>query len=1030
MRILSVRSLTRATAAAAFLSCAEAPTAPEIVNPRVILHGGAALVERPAVVISQIYGAGGNANAVLRNDFVELFNPGSAPVVMTNWVLAYASSVGNFSAFNRVTFSGTIQPYSYFLIQLAGGSNGEPLPVTPNVASTSINLSATTGKLVLLSSSIALSTACPVDAVVVDRLAFGSGTGAGSCVTEWTSRSPAPSTSNAVIRNANGCAYSGSPAVDFTAASPNPRNATSPAVSPCAGGPTGPTIDSVAILSGDDTLNIGETSSFAAAAYASNAVVAEAVIAWTTNPSAVASVSSAGLVTALAAGQTTLTASSGGKSATRTIVVQAAPRVVSPIQLHINELMGDPANAESASWGEWFEVHNTGSEDVNLQGWRILSGGNGQPAHTISQSVIVPAGGYAVLGRGFDFNRNGGVAIDYNYFVGSASTIWLDNNDYLVLLDGAQALVDSLSWGSLPRGVTKGLRPGVAPVTNADAAAWGFSTTTFGDGDYGTPKAANTGLGDVAPIVSANRITTSGRETADTLPVGFEDQLFATLRSPTDVVIPTSFAWSSLTPDIISVDARGVIRGVAAGTGTVRVMAEDGTGRNVRFVVKEFLASTAAYGDAAEFGLPVDADASDDFLVARREYTSSWNGGRGIPNWVAYNLTGDHIVPGQERCDCFTFDAELESAGFPRYSTADYTGAGAAAGAGIDRGHLARSFDRTVGQLDNARTFYFSNIIPQFSDNNQGPWAQHENYLGDLAEAQNKELTIFAGASGAIGTVKNEGIITIPAWTWKVSVIAPRGTRLEDVRDYRDLQVIAVVMPNAPGIRNVNWQASYVVTADSVERLSGYRFLSALPAKTRRALVTGTQPPLASIAAAAGIEGAPTSFSAAASIDPNGSIVSYAWDFGDGSVGSGATPTHEYEFFGNYPVRLIITDNDGFADTVFSDVDVAQATPAQASTQVADEIEALLTGFDALPSALRSASTSSTLGRGEAQSLRTKVRAIQASLGRDNSNSLLGQLGALENEIEALVRSGRLEAERARPVLNAIVRLRRSTLQG
>jgi chitodextrinase len=263
-----------------------------------------------------------------------------------------------------------------------------------------------------------------------------------------------------------------------------------------------------------------------------------------------------------------------------------------------------------------------------------------------------------------------------------------------------------------------------------------------------------------------------------------------------------------------------------------------------------------------------------------------------------------------------------------------------------------------------------------------------------------------------VGTVKGEGLITIPAWTWKVSVIASRGTRLEDVRDYRDLQVVAVVMPNAPGIRNANWQTEYVVTADSVERLSGYRFLTALPEKTRRALLTGTQPPLASIAPAAGLEGESVAFDAAGSVDPNGSIVSYAWDFGDGTTATGAAATHTYKFFGNYTARLIVTDNDGLADTVSSTVQVAQVSQAQGVAQVA-------AAATALEPSLRN--------RGEVFLLRVKVRALEASLARDRNLLLLGQVRVLETALEAMVRSGRLSTAAAQPTLDALTRLRRAT---
>jgi chitodextrinase len=56
-------------------------------------------------------------------------------------------------------------------------------------------------------------------------------------------------------------------------------------------------------------------------------------------------------------------------------------------------------------------------------------------------------------------------------------------------------------------------------------------------------------------------------------------------------------------------------------------------------------------------------------------------------------------------------------------------------------------------------------------------------------------------------------------------------------------------------------------------------------------------------------------FSGTTSSDPDGSIASYAWAFGDGSTGSGATPAHSYAGVGTYTVTLAVTDNGGFTAT-------------------------------------------------------------------------------------------------------------------
>lgn len=60
-----------------------------------------------------------------------------------------------------------------------------------------------------------------------------------------------------------------------------------------------------------------------------------------------------------------------------------------------------------------------------------------------------------------------------------------------------------------------------------------------------------------------------------------------------------------------------------------------------------------------------------------------------------------------------------------------------------------------------------------------------------------------------------------------------------------------------------------------------------------------------------GAVGASISFSSAGSFDPDGTIQSYAWDFGDGTSGTGAAPTHTYASAGTFTVSLTVTDDSG-----------------------------------------------------------------------------------------------------------------------
>jgi PKD repeat protein len=65
-------------------------------------------------------------------------------------------------------------------------------------------------------------------------------------------------------------------------------------------------------------------------------------------------------------------------------------------------------------------------------------------------------------------------------------------------------------------------------------------------------------------------------------------------------------------------------------------------------------------------------------------------------------------------------------------------------------------------------------------------------------------------------------------------------------------------------------------------------------------------------------------FSASSSADPDGSIATYAWTFGDGGTATGMTPTHTYAQVGTYTARLTVTDNRGGTDADQVTIEVAR----------------------------------------------------------------------------------------------------------
>lgn len=190
-------------------------------------------VPSTSMVISQVYGAGGNSGAAYRFDYVELLNTGTVTIDLGTWAISYASSTG--TTWQRTGLSGLVGPGQRYLIQQAsGGSSGAALP-TPDLTGT-VSMAATAGKVVLTrgGATIPAGTACPAGGDVVDLVGYGS---SANCF-EGAGPAPAPSSSSAVTRIDRGCTDSDRNSLDFVAVAPGPLNRTSPPT--VCGAPTSP----------------------------------------------------------------------------------------------------------------------------------------------------------------------------------------------------------------------------------------------------------------------------------------------------------------------------------------------------------------------------------------------------------------------------------------------------------------------------------------------------------------------------------------------------------------------------------------------------------------------------------------------------------------------------------------------------------------------------------------------------------------------------------------------------------------------
>ncbi|MEM8535426.1 MAG: lamin tail domain-containing protein [Chloroflexota bacterium] len=190
------------------------------------------------LVISQVYGGGGNSGATLTNDYIELFNLGTTPISLDGYSVQYASSSGNFTQKTDLT-NITLNPGQYYLVQQAEGSGGTtPLPA-PDTAGT-INMSGSSGKVALVNSTTLLScggsTACSDTqlATIVDLIGYGSANFFEGAATVGLSNT------TAALRTGNGCSDTDNNSADYSVTTPAPRNTSSP-TNTCDGTPVTPT---------------------------------------------------------------------------------------------------------------------------------------------------------------------------------------------------------------------------------------------------------------------------------------------------------------------------------------------------------------------------------------------------------------------------------------------------------------------------------------------------------------------------------------------------------------------------------------------------------------------------------------------------------------------------------------------------------------------------------------------------------------------------------------------------------------------
>ena len=992
-----------------------------------------------SVVISQIYGAGGNSGSTLKNDYVELFNPGTSPVDVTGWSVQYTSAAGTAWQVTPLPAS-SVPAGGYYLVQESQGAGGTQNLPTPDATGT-IAMSGTDGKVALANTTAALSGACPTStASAIDLVSYGSG----NCSLPGGAAAQVLTAATADFRNQNGCAYTGNASVDFTRATAAPRNSASPTTTCVVGGQPA----TVTVTPSSASVIAGFTTTLSASAVDASSNPVSTTFTWSSSDNTIATVDANGVVTGVTpGGPVTITATAANNVAgTASVMVNPVPP---PSTVYISQLYGGGGNSGATFTNDYVELFNAGTSTADITGWTIQYSSatgtsfGGSLVVTLP-SATIPAGHYylvqlasqAAVGAALpapdaaftNINMAGtsgkvilvqpgitpggscptgaGIADFVEYGTSpnctatwggttanlSNTTAAFRKNDGcaqsnnnasdLVVLPAAprnsaspakSCIVGPLDHVSVtgPSSVSAGSTIQLT-ATPQDASnntvtgatiTWSTSDATVATVDANglvTGIAATGNPATITATATANNITQAGSAqitvtnpgginwidvstSSASFPAGFQTQLFATARTAQGgTVIPATFTFTSLDPSIATValvQNTGLITGVSGSATRPRITitaTPPGGGTPYSFTSSPVTievpspAPTSIYATNDEFGDPTAANGSNqnDLLIVRPQYTLSYNSSRGTPNWVSYELDARQMVAGQDRCNCFTADPLLPGAA--QIFTSDYTGGG------FDRGHMTRSADRTAGNADNAATFYLTNVVPQQADLNQGVWAQFENTLADSARA-GRAVYIITGPlfsrSKSLTFVNNAGKIAIPDSTWKIALIGPdpggvpfTKANVQTLTDLTNVTVLAVNMPNIPGVRNDPWQ-NYLTTVSKIETATGYNFLSLLAEAMQCKIEVRNCVPVPAMVPASGptsvAAGTPLLFNLSGS-DADGADGPWrlAVDWGDGttfsstqfSMPTDTRPLQRSKVWtapGTYTVRLTITDKKG-----------------------------------------------------------------------------------------------------------------------
>ncbi len=531
-------------------------------------------------------------------------------------------------------------------------------------------------------------------------------------------------------------------------------------------------------------------------------------------------------------------------------VLRTEENLISP-HLVISQFQTAGATAND----EFIELHNTSSQGVDLNGYRVVyrsaAGTNDVNFAEWTTSTIVPPGGYYLI---TSTSYDGATPGNITYNPTTCSCALSGTGGGLAIRFGAAnsgVIIDSVGFGSATNAFVETAVTSAPPANSGQArASNGCQDTDNNSNDFSTlnpaaPRNASTapvscGGGGATLLANGAASPTTVAPNASTL---LTVSVFPATNPPSTGISVTGnltniggsasqqFFDDGTNGDVTPADnvfsySATIPAGTSGGPTSVTATASDAQARSVNLTINLTIDAAPAGENPLLLGNPSNATTNvaneNNYLMTKAQYSLSYNRSKATANWVAWRLDSSWIGSA-DRQDDYRPDPSLP-AGWYQVQDNDYSGSG------YDRGHMTPSGDRTRSVPDNSATFLMTNMVPQLGANNQGPWNDFENYCRSLVN-QGNEIYIFSGVHGNAGTIA-QGRIVVPQVTWKVVLIMPNGNN-DLQRVNKQTRTIAIVVPNQPPLNSGTPWRNFRTTVNSVEVLTGHNFFSNVPKITQ-----------------------------------------------------------------------------------------------------------------------------------------------------------------------------------------------------